>query len=215
MDSDLEFLVTFKLDTKKAMPRMFFLNEEGSNEQSERLHLQKEKKLCKRSYIYLLPSVRDKLSSLEAQMTYSINPDDSKEDLKPIIDPRQNMKALTDAASILKDCGLDNICIPDLKISIKSSMDKYLIGSDERLELNLNITNEGEDAYESTLYVNVPQHVSYIKTEMVGFNPSDMVSVLCSPPTMENNFVLKCDLGNPMMGFSMVRNLKANRAFRF
>ena len=68
----------------------------------------------------------------------------------------------------------------------------------------MNITNEGEDAYEAALYVHLPHHVSYIKTEMIGTNPSEMVSVLCSPPTMENNFVLKCDLGNPMMGFSKV-----------
>ena len=68
----------------------------------------------------------------------------------------------------------------------------------------MNITNEGEDAYEAALYVHLPQHVSYIKTEMIGTNPSEMVSVLCSPPTLENDFVLKCDLGNPMMGFSKV-----------
>ena len=82
--------------------------------------------------------------------------------------------------------------------------DKYLIGSEDKLELSMNITNEGEDAYEAALYVHLPQHVSYIKTEMIGTNPSEMVSVLCSPPTLENDFVLKCDLGNPMMGFSKV-----------
>ena len=84
------------------------------------------------------------------------------------------------------------------------SSDKYLIGSEDKLELSMNITNEGEDAYEAALYVHLPQHVSYIKTEMIGTNPSEMVSVLCSPPTLENDFVLKCDLGNPMMGFSKV-----------
>jgi len=62
----------------------------------------------------------------------------------------------------------------------------------------MNITNQGEDAYEAALYVHLPQHVSYIKTEMIGTNPSEMVSVLCSPPTIENNFVLKCDLGIPI-----------------
>ena len=198
---ELEFQVTFKLDTKKAMPRLFFLNEEGSHEQTEKLHLQKGKKLCKWSYIYLLPNVKDKLSPLEVQMTYGIGSsnDLNDDDLSPIIDPRQNSRALNDAASILKDCGLDNICIPDLQITHDVSMAKYLIGSEEKLELNLNVTNEGEDAYEASLYVQLPRHVSYIRTET-----NEMVSVLCSPPTLENNFVLKCDLGNPMMAFSMV-----------
>ena len=202
VDSELEFQVTFKLDTKKAMPRLFFLNEEGSHEQTESLHLQKGKKLCKWSYIYLLPNVKDKLSSLEVQMTYAIKENHlNTNDLSPIIDPRQNSRALNDAASILKDCGLDNICIPDLQIAHDVSMAKYLIGSEEKLELNLNITNEGEDAYEASLYVQLPRHVSYIRTE----STNDMVSsVLCSPPTLENGFVLKCDLGNPMMAFSMI-----------
>ena len=83
-----------------------------------------------------------------------------------------------------------------------------MIGSEDKLELSMNITNEGEDAYEATLYVALPKHVSYIKTEMIGSaNPSELVSVLCSPPTLENNFVLKCELGNPMMGFSKVSNV--------
>ena len=76
--------------------RLFFLNEEGSNEQTEVLHLKKGKKLCKWSYIYLLPNVRDKLSTLEVQMTYAINPSskdsmantNDSDDLLPIIDPR-------------------------------------------------------------------------------------------------------------------------------
>ena len=200
--SELEFQVTFKLDTKKAMPRLFFLNEEGSHEQTESLHLQKGKKLCKWSYIYLLPNVKDKLSSLEVQMTYALGSTDLNDnDLSPIIDPRQNSRALNDAASILKDCGLDNICIPDLQIAHDVSMANYLIGSEEKLELNLNMTNEGEDAYEASLYVQLPRHVSYIRTET---NEMVTANVLCSPPTRENDFVLKCDLGNPMMAFSMI-----------
>ena len=105
---------------------------EGSNEQSETLHLKKNTTLCKWSYIYLLPNVRDKLSPLEVQMTYGISDSlenlksqpqpRNNEDLQPIIDPRQNSRALNDAASILKDCGLDNVCIPDLKIAHHMSL---------------------------------------------------------------------------------------------
>jgi hypothetical protein len=87
-----------------------------------------------------------------------------------------------------------------------------LIGSDQRLELSVHVTNEGEDAYEATLYVAMPSNVSYIKTEMLSVSnagTSEMSNVLCSPPTNDNGFVLKCDLGNPMLGFSMVRLKKS------
>ena len=52
----------------------------------------------------------------------SANNNNDDEDLQPIIDPRQNSRALNDAASILKDCGLDNVCIPDLKIAHHMSL---------------------------------------------------------------------------------------------
>ena len=54
----------------------------------------------------------------------------NNEDLQPIIDPRQNSRALNDAASILKDCGLDNVCIPDLKIAHHMSIAKVSLFPD-------------------------------------------------------------------------------------
>ena len=38
------------------------------------------------------------------------------ERLSPVIDPRQNLLAQSDTASIQKDCGFDNICIPELSV---------------------------------------------------------------------------------------------------
>ena len=83
-----------------------------------------------------------------------------------------------------------------------------MIGSDQRLELSVDVTNEAEDAYEAALYVSMPSNVSYIKTEMMTTSnlgsTSEISNVLCSPPTSDNGYVLKCDLGNPMLGFSSV-----------
>ena len=83
------------------------------------------------------------------------------------------------------------------------------------------MTNEGEDAYEATLFVAMPSNVSYIKTEMVASTSSvsgatsEVANVLCSPPNSENGFVLKCDLGNPMLGFSSVRVTFSCAAYPF
>ena len=91
------------------MPRLFFLNEEGSNEQSETLHLKKNTTLCKWSYIYLLPNVRDKLSPLEVQMTYAIsekagnlNTRRNSEELKPIIGKSGQMLMISVSMSMFK-----------------------------------------------------------------------------------------------------------------
>jgi len=69
----------------------------------------------------------------------------------------------------------------------------------------VDVTNEGEDAYEANLFITMPPNVDYSKTEMVGLsNSSDMANVLCSPVKLDNGSVLKCELGNPMASFSRV-----------
>ena len=89
-----------------------------------------------------------------------------------------------------------------------SNLDEYSVGSEERLEISLEIHNHGEDAYEATFYLDLPEAVNYVKTEvMEGYGEISVgsVPVLCSPPTINNDFVLKCDLGNPMEANSKVK----------
>ena len=112
-----------------------------------------------------------------------------------------------------------------------SSSEHYLIGSENRIELHINITNRGEDAYEASLLVAFPPNVDYIRTELLktatvlptkNYNDvtnlpledssSDIsapyiarpTSVLCSAPTPQNGHILNCDLGNPLVEQSMV-----------
>ena len=89
-----------------------------------------------------------------------------------------------------------------------SNLDEYSVGSEDRFEINLEVHNHGEDAYEATFYLNLPEAVNYVKTEVMegyGEISHGSIPVLCSPPTLNNNFVLKCDLGNPMEANSKVR----------
>ena len=89
-----------------------------------------------------------------------------------------------------------------------SNLDEYSVGSAERLEISLETHNPGEDAYEATFYLDLPEAVNYVKTEvMEGYGEISVgsVPVLCSPPTINNDFVLKCDLGNPMEANSKVK----------
>ena len=56
----------------------------------------------------------------------------------------------------------------------------------------------------------LPESVNYVKTEVMegyGEIARDSIPVLCSPPTFSNQFVLKCDLGNPMEANSKVKNM--------
>ena len=90
-------------------------------------------------------------------------------------------------------------------------MNEYSVGGDERLEISIEIANEGEDAYEANFFLDLPESINYIKTELKEAT-KDIIgggspSVLCSPPTLRNEHVLKCEMGNPMAANSKVNIL--------
>ena len=68
------------------------------------------------------------------------------------------------------------------------------MGSGERLEIQTEITNKGEDAFNALLEVQLPMGVSYINANTT--DPS--VNILCSPPTPMNNNTVQCEVGNPL-----------------
>ena len=66
------------------------------------------------------PNVRDKLTALEAQLTCQLPSEGNKSELAPVLGrlDREDGAGVRskDSVNIQKDCGDDNICIPDLKI---------------------------------------------------------------------------------------------------
>ena len=88
------------------------------------------------------------------------------------------------------------------------------MGGDERLEISLEVVNDGEDAYEANFYLDLPESINYIKTELLEVSSQGGTSppVLCSPPSQRNEHVLKCDLGNPMAGNSKVNIFRSKHS---
>jgi hypothetical protein len=77
------------------------------------------------------------------------------------------------------------------------------MGSGERLEIQTEILNSGEDAFNALLEVQVPRGLNYINA-----NTTDAaVGILCSPPTGRNNKTLVCEVGNPLRAGKKVRNV--------
>ena len=79
-------------------------------------------------------------------------------------------------------------------------IDSYLMGSGERLEIQSEITNSGEDAFNALLEVQLPRGVSYINANTT--DPS--VNILCSPPSVMNNNTVQCEVGNPLRANKVV-----------
>ncbi|CAH1396137.1 unnamed protein product [Nezara viridula] len=196
LDRTLDFEVQFVLDSKKAKsPRMFFLSDENRSVVNKSLRLTKGQKLCEDMFVFLKTNIRDKLTSIDAEIRYSLITTYSSR-LTPILDLNQELSA-KDSISIKKNCGNDNICIPDLRLIAQTNVQRYLLGSGERLNLNVLVQNEGEDAFEATFETSIPPGLNYVKIERID-DAEREIAVQCSAPSFLNNNTLHCDIGNPL-----------------
>ncbi|XP_075237231.1 uncharacterized protein LOC142333690 isoform X2 [Lycorma delicatula] len=208
VDNTLDFDIQLILDSKKTKsPRMFFLSDEGRNVMNQTLRIEKSTPLCKSMFVYLKPSIRDKLTALEAEMRYSLRGEKQwaaastrggrryPRSLFPILDHNEPLMR-KDSISIQKNCGKDNICIPDLRLTSTPSVKRYLLGSDERLMIDVYVENNGEDSFESILDMSVPPGLNYVKIERI--DTEREIPVQCSAPSFLNNHTLHCDIGNPL-----------------
>ncbi|XP_074214434.1 integrin alpha-8 [Camelus bactrianus] len=212
------------LKQKGAIKRTLFLDNHQSH-LAFPLVIKGQKSLqCQDFIVYLRDETefRDKLSPINISLNYSLDESTFKEGLevKPILNHyRENV--VTEQAHILVDCGEDNTCIPDLKLSARPDKDQVIIGDENHLMLTINARNEGEGAYEAELFVVIPEEADYVGIERSnkGSRP------LSCEYKMENvTRMVVCDLGNPMVAgtnsslglrFAVPRLEKTNMSISF
>ncbi|XP_043271432.1 integrin alpha-PS2 isoform X2 [Venturia canescens] len=206
--SRYNFNVQYALDVKKTKsPRMCFLELEGRHTMNQTITVDRNQQYCRTVKVYVTPNIRDKLTSLDAEMRIGLADerwvDDRERDpsliLRPVMATTSSRK---DTVSIFKNCGSDNICTPDLQMTCKSNVAKYLLGSDKRIELDVTVQNAYEDAFEATYNLVLPPGIDYIKIERLD---KAEIPVHCSAPRQSNNNTLKCDIGNPLPNGNLVR----------
>lgn len=199
--STYDFNVQYVLDVKKTKsPRLFFLEHEGRNTLNHTITVDRNQQFCRTVRVYVTPSIRDKLTSLDAEMRMSLaeerltdnRPRDPRLPLRPVLATTSSRK---DTLSIRKNCGADNICTPDLQLTVIPNVNRYLLGSGNRLEFDVLVQNANEDAFEASYNLKLPAGVNYIKIERID---KAEIPVQCSAPKQSNNNTLKCDIGNPL-----------------
>ena len=115
------FKLDYNLDAKKQnKKRMFLLEDEGKSSRTRTISMLKDREWKESFKVYLLESqIYDKLTSLEIQMKYSLDASSVQQvggsGLTPVLAHGDHLE--TDSLSIQKECGNDNICIPNLSIS--------------------------------------------------------------------------------------------------
>ena len=82
-------------------------------------------------------------------------------------------------------------------------MSKYLLDSEQLLAVDVEVRNEGEDAFEATYEMKIPIGMDYKRIQRLDKAERE-IPVQCSPPTNNNNYTLRCDIGNPLPKNKMV-----------
>uniref|UniRef100_A0A8B9H9B5 Integrin, alpha 5 (fibronectin receptor, alpha polypeptide) n=1 Tax=Astyanax mexicanus TaxID=7994 RepID=A0A8B9H9B5_ASTMX len=198
----LVFNVEVQLDRMKqkqkgAVRRALFLDTQQASLQ-RKLTVPNDATVCHKTDIYLRDEkeFRDKLSSIFIALNFSLDPEAAadKHGLRPILN-YQTTELIEQKAQILLDCGEDNICVPDLKLSVHGDRKEVYMGDDNALTLTFNARNDGGGAYEAELHVVLPPEVDY---SGIARNNESLTQLTCSYETENQTRYLSCDLGNPM-----------------
>uniref|UniRef100_A0A3Q4HQH8 Integrin, alpha V n=1 Tax=Neolamprologus brichardi TaxID=32507 RepID=A0A3Q4HQH8_NEOBR len=200
-------LLTFRVDLmldrlkqKETTKRVFFLHSRTFQYSKDTTVSNGKEPTCEEQWVYLdNREFRDKITPISVSMEYSMNYQRAadKTGLQPIVD-MSSPSEINKQVHILLDCGPDNICKPDLKLSVKSDRDQIYIGDDNALTLEITAENQGEGAYEAELHIYPPQQADFS-------GRSQALSRLSCAYKKENQTkMVVCDLGNPMKGGTKV-----------
>ncbi|XP_044161560.1 integrin alpha-V [Bufo gargarizans] len=191
-------LVLDKLKQKGAVRRALFLHNKQPTYSKDMTVRNGGTLRCEELQAYLRDEseFRDKLTPItvfmDYQMDYKAATDSSG--LMPILN-QFTPANLTKQAHILLDCGEDNICKPNLILSVESEPKQLYIGDDSPLTLLVDAQNQGEGAYEAELIVHIPPQADFIGV----VRKNETLSRLsCALKTENQTRLVVCDLGNPM-----------------
>ncbi|KAM9326893.1 integrin alpha-V [Gastrophryne carolinensis] len=191
-------LLLDKLKQKGAVRRALFLHSRQPTHSKNMTVTNGGREGCEELKAFLRDEseFRDKLTPItifmDYEMDYKAAADSSG--LMPILN-QFTPANLTRQAHILLDCGEDNICKPNLILSVESEQKQIYIGDDSPLTLFVDAQNQGEGAYEAELFVSIPPQADFIG---VVRNNESLSRLSCAFKAENQTRLVVCDLGNPM-----------------
>ncbi|XP_055327673.1 integrin alpha-8-like isoform X2 [Paramacrobiotus metropolitanus] len=209
------------LDSGSPVPRAFFRHEEGKSRLNTTYQLAKNQQRNNSVYVYMPNYFRDKLSPIKMEAKYRIVdanfpswssspggaaswssgqqalPLRQRRDITPILD-QLNSTSVSKQIRIGNKCGPDDVCHPALRLNTRLSSGKpeYILGKSDPLSVDVNVENEGEDAFETMFFLNLPPGVQYAKAQQDANQPH--VGVTCSQRSGKGENTVICDVANPL-----------------
>ncbi|XP_058978100.1 integrin alpha-PS1 isoform X2 [Musca domestica] len=198
---DLKLMYTVEAETfapNKKFSRVFFDREnKRSNVIKREVTVKTDGRLsCHRVIGYIKENTRDIQSPIKFKLNYTLVetklPDSGLKGLNPILD--QTQANIEFEGTFQKDCGDDDICESNLKLSAELDLNMenenyaLVLGEQEEIRVNVNVSNSADSAYETQLFIVHQKSVAYIAAIKTS-------TAICS---RFNETVVACSLGNPM-----------------
>ena len=108
--------ITVILDVKQPKAQRLLFIKTNEHTMTQIVGLSMKTELCQEEYVYVRPDIRDKLRSIDAQIVPTLVVTDAP--LSPILDIYDGNGRVIRSLPIFKDCGSDDICIPDLQMTV-------------------------------------------------------------------------------------------------
>ncbi|XP_078702717.1 integrin alpha-8-like [Branchiostoma floridae x Branchiostoma belcheri] len=180
------------------------------------MSLLKRQTSCMMLEVHLKEEIRDKLTPISVEVTLSLPQQLITEQLSPVLRPDAETY-LSAQVNMSRNCGLDDICVPDLGVQASGSTTTIYVGDTTSVILDVTVSNRGEESYESHLYVLVPEEVDYVGAQRMETNNPAM----CSYTAAGTGGTVNCEVGNPLKADSsvvlqlrfLVANLNGSRPF--
>ncbi|XP_058039830.1 integrin alpha-IIb isoform X2 [Ahaetulla prasina] len=198
--SEIELNTELQLDhMKQKFGRRVLLQQTQQPSQLFQLKLSKKiSSTCKNVTAYLRDQAdfKDKLSAIVVSLNFSLASFFRAGILQPILSGQVMVQEQT---RIILDCGEDNICIPDLKLSAHTNEAFLLIGAENVVLIQIIATNAGEGAYETELVVELPFGAYFQKAN------SSAQKLICNFRKENETQLVSCEVGNPMKSHTEIK----------
>ncbi|XP_067412372.1 integrin alpha-IIb [Emydura macquarii macquarii] len=135
---------------------------------------------------------KDKLSPIVISLTLTLAAGPGAEELGLAL---SGQTVVQEQTRIVLDCGEDNVCIPDLRLSAHTPVQQLFLGAENLVHIVANATNTGEGAFEVELRVQLPRDAHYQKATS---NVQGLEKLICNPKKENETHVVICEVGNPM-----------------
>ncbi|KAM4598211.1 integrin alpha-IIb [Polymixia lowei] len=175
---------------KQPMARRTLLLSTNQAQETFKMTIQTEVGMaCVNQTAYLRPEedFRDKLSPIF--ITVNISLDSTTQNA--ILHGHTHSSSQT---RIILDCGEDNLCIPDLRLSANAGTDSVMVGEEQSVCVWVTAENHAEGAYETELVVRIPKYTHYQST----VDREGLTRLVCVQRKENQTVVVTCDLGNPL-----------------